>query len=84
MRSFSSQRVSKAACEFVLKCVSECELQMVKMIVKNKRLLERLGEQKRAEGLCETWWFMCKYAWRNRECERACEHEQLKAGCENE
>ena len=42
-----SNRVSKAACEFVLKCVNECETQMVRMIAENERLLGRLDECER-------------------------------------
>ncbi|OAD53244.1 Peptidyl-prolyl cis-trans isomerase CWC27 like protein [Eufriesea mexicana] len=37
-------RVSKSACEFVLKCVAEYEEQMVRIISKNERLNGRLEE----------------------------------------
>ena len=39
-----SNRISKSVSEFTLKCVSELEEQMIRMIVKNERLHGRLDE----------------------------------------
>ena len=39
-----SNRVSKSVSEFTLKCVSDLEEQMIRMIAKNERLLGRLDE----------------------------------------
>lgn len=39
-----SNRVSKTASEYVLNCVSEYEMQMMRMLGKNERLRERIEE----------------------------------------
>ena len=39
-----SNRISKSVSEFTLKCVSDLEEQMIRMIAKNERLLGRLDE----------------------------------------